>query len=168
MKKILISITMMLLIYTSGLNADETFFTYIGGMAGGGLNKIKYTDWFVDRINTDTINVSGSFYSGGVIIDIFVKRLIGEFSIQYINNPINEASYISVKHLIFNTTGKYSFQLAEPFCLTSGLGLYFETPPSNRSYGNGAGFNAALGMIYNIRREWKIIFDIIGRYPRCF
>ena len=163
MKKLLI-FSILFLTPTEWLNADELFFTYIGAAFGGGLDKIKYTDWFRDSDKRDTKKVSGSFYSGGFVIDIFVNKFIGEFSIQYINNSNSDVPDISVNHLIYNATGKYSYKLIDALYLTSGLGLYLETPPANRSYNSGGGFNATFGTVYNIGREWKVIFDLIARY----
>ncbi len=157
------------LFFCSGLlNAQERkdevmrglYYNYMGITIGGGINQIEYNDWFVDK--RDTKKISGAYYSGGIIFDIFVRNFVGEFTLQYAYNSNDEDT--SIQHLLISTLGKYSFNLSHNFAIAPGLGLYIETPPSDKEYNGGGGILATLGAIINIGKDYKIIFDIIGSY----
>jgi len=143
------------------LSAEELFFTYAGATLGGGIDRIQYRDWLSDSEGQGTKNVTGTYVCGGALLDIFVNSLIGEFSIQYINNANSE---VPVGHMMYDATGKYSYQLYDYLSLTGGAGLFIETQPATRNYNSGAGFDVLLGAVYNAARDWKIIFDIVGRF----
>ena len=143
------------------LAAEELFFTYAGVTAGWGIDNIEYKDWFADEAETRTRKCSGTYLTGGAILNIFVNQFIGEFSLEYINIFNDE---VPVSHMIYSATGKYSYQVIELLALTAGAGLYLETPPASRSYNSGGGINGAIGSVYNIDRELKIIFDLTARY----
>ena len=176
MKRIIFFI-MLIILPLNSLNAEDLYFTYVGAVIGVGMDQIEYNDWFEDQNRRDSKSVSGQYYSGGAIIDIFVDQLIGEFGVQFINNSSDEEPDISVSHVIYSAKGKYSFHLIrllpdrseyistfDPFYLTAGAGLYMETPPANRGYDSGGGFNLTLGAMYKFSREWILLFDAIGRY----
>ena len=163
MKKFAIFILSILLFFPSmRLLAQESFFTYAGGVIGGGLNHIEYKDWFEDERKTK--QVSGGFFNCGLLLNIYIRQMIGEFSMLYIYNGNKSSPDISVSHLIYNAVGKYAYQLDKKILLTSGLGLYLETQPSNIGYDGGAGFVLTLGTIYRYNWDWNIVFDLTGRY----
>lgn len=160
-KVIVIFLIMFSLLPISALNGEDLFFTYIGVSAGGGFDYIELNDWFKDEAKRDTKNISGSYLCGGIILNIYVKNLAGEFTLQYINNVNNE---IPVNHMMYNAAGKYLFTLTKSFFLTAGIGMYLESPPSNRDYNGGGGGSALCGIVFSPGRDWKLIFDAIGRY----
>ncbi|MDY6933148.1 MAG: hypothetical protein SVZ03_02870 [Spirochaetota bacterium] len=162
MRKKLLLLSFLLITPSASNYADEPFFTYIGPTIGGGFNKIEYTDWLIDRRSTK--DVTGNYLCGGFIIDIIIKRVIGEFSIQYIYNNNSSTPDISVQHFIYTALGKYSYSLRDDLSLTSGLGLYLETPPANRGYDGGGGYIISIGTIYRMSWDWNIIIDLIGTY----
>lgn len=96
-------------------------------------------------------------------MDIFVRRFIGEFEIEYINNFSSGKPDVAVQHLIYTGIGKYSHPVNDIISITGGLGVYLETPPANKSY-EGGGLNAAIGAVFDLTREWKIIADVLCRY----
>jgi hypothetical protein len=158
-----------LFIYPSPLSAKEgdeakkeeqLYFNYIGVTISSGLNQIEYTDWFVDQ--RDTKNISGTFFSGGLILDIFVDQFVGEFMLQYVYNANDEDT--SLQHLSFTTIGKYAYAINSTFALSAGLGLYMETPPSDKEYDGGGGFLATLGVFTTLGPDYKIVFDLLGSY----
>lgn len=157
-----------LFIYPSSLSAQEwdkaeeeqLYFNYIGVTIGSGLNQIEYTDWFVDK--RETKDISGTFFSGGLILDIFVDQFVGEFMLQYVYNA-NDAD-TSLQHLSLATIGKYSYPISGIFALSAGLGLYMETPPADREYDGGGGFLATLGIFSTLGPDYKIVFDLLGGY----
>lgn len=158
MKRLLIII---FLFAPCGLFAEQLYFTYIGATAGAGYDKIEYKHWSPEKNILDTEDVSGSFMSGGLLLNVYAGFFIGEFSLQYI---LNSNSEIPVNHLLYDAIGKYSYQLKDYLAITAGAGLYMETPPSNRGYESGGGAILTHGVVYNLDRNWKIIFDLIGRY----
>lgn len=143
------------------LFAEQLFFTYIGLTGGAGFDKIKYKDWSQDENILKNSDISGSYTSGGILLDVFADFFIGEFSLQYISNSNTE---IPVSHMIYDAAGKYSYQVIDFLAITAGAGLYMETPPSSRGYNSGGGGAAFLGTVFNPGRNFKIIFDFIGRY----
>jgi len=159
-------ICLLLVIFLSGpLWAEEHFFTYMGITLGGGINQIEYTDWFTDH--QETANISGTYYSGGLLCAVFVRELVGEFSMQYIanaNDTVEGGKDTSVQHLLYTFTGKYAYPLGTRFFATGGIGLYIETPPATGSYDGGGGPLLTIGGIVNLSPDWKIIFDLQGRY----
>lgn len=164
MKRLLLFLIAFLILIPRGfLRADEHFFSYLGTTFAAGVDKIKYKDWIEEIERRDTKNISGSFYSGGIVLDIFIKKIIGEFKIEYVNNSNSEEA-ISVRHMIYTAIMKYSYQLIRPLYLTTGLGLYLETPPSNRSYNSGGGVNMCFGTMYDINKKMKVILDLSWRY----
>lgn len=163
MKKFTILILSFLFFIPSiSLLAQESYFTYAGGVVGGGLNHIEYKDWFEDERKTK--QVRGGFLNCGLLLNIYIRYLVGEISMHYIYNSNDSSPDISVSHLIYNAIGKYAYELDKKILLTSGLGLYLETPPSNIGYDGGAGFILTLGSIYRYNWDWNIIFDLKGRY----
>lgn len=143
----------------------ERFSTYTGITLGGGINQIEYTDWFTDH--QETANIGGSYYSGGILFAVFVRELIGEFSLQYIanaNDSVEGGKDTSVQHLLYTFTGKYAYPLGTGFFATCGFGLYMETPPATSSYDGGGGAAITLGCILDMSSDWKMIFDFNGRY----
>ena len=159
MKKILVSI--IILFTPFNLNAEQPFFTYTGLTFGGGIDSITYSDWSPETNRRETNDLSGTYYCSGILLNIFVRDLIGEFSIQYINNSNDE---IPVSHVIYDVLGKYSYPLTESISVAGGAGLYLETPPASRGYNSGGGLSAAFGPIYSIGKDWKIMLDIAGRH----
>jgi hypothetical protein len=144
---------------------EELFFTYIGPTLGGGINQIAYRGWSSDSNTRISKVISGYYVSSGCLLDIFVKYFIGELSLEYINNFNSGKPDVSVQHLIYTGTAKYSFAVNDAFALTCGVGAYLETPPSDKSY-NGGGLNGTIGAVFDASHDWKIVFDMITRYGR--
>ncbi|MFH0974256.1 MAG: hypothetical protein V1874_00565 [Spirochaetota bacterium] len=166
MKKTAI-ILLFILFSASGLKAaeEELFFTYMGPVVGGGYNQVAYRGWSSETDTRISKVITGYFVSGGCLLNIYVRRFIGEFSLEYINNFSSGKPDVSVQHLIYNSTLKYSFPLFPEFAFTCGIGAYLETPPSDKSY-NGGGLNGTTGLVFDISREWKLVFDVLARYGR--
>jgi len=142
---------------------EELFFTYVGPTLGFGMNSLSYSGWSSDSDKRISKTISGYFVNGGFLCDIFVRNFIGEFTLEYIANFNSGEPDVSVQNMIFTSAVKYSYLLKENFFLTGGLGVYVETPPSDRSY-HGGGPNAAIGAIYDFSRDLKLVFDVLFRY----
>ncbi len=140
---------------------QELFFTYIGAVLGGGTASIDYNEWVVDH--RESKSATGTWFSGGMLLDVVVRDIIGEFSMQAVNTGASEDTVASFR-LMYSVSGKYAFRLNESFFLCPGLGLYLETGPSNKDYDGGAGLAATAGLGWMFYRDWILLFDIIGRY----
>jgi hypothetical protein len=149
-----------LLIFNTHAYSDELFFTYLGLNFTGGLNKINYTDWIDDQHQTKKDN--GKFYSGGPLFNVYVKNLIGDFRLNYVYNK-NKLSETTVSHLNWSGSLKYAYPLTKSFSLTSGLGLYLETPPSSKKY-DGSGVLVSIGSLVTINWDWKLSLDFHTQY----
>lgn len=144
---------------------EELFFTYIGPTIGGGTNQIAYRGWSSDSNTRVSRVLTGYYVSGGCLLNIYVKYFIGEFTLEYINNFNSGKPDVSVQHLIYTGTFKYAFAVTDAFALTCGVGAYMETPPASKGY-NGGGLNGSLGSVFDVSRDWKIVFDLVARYGR--
>ncbi len=140
---------------------QELFFTYIGATLGGGAASIDYNEWVVDH--RESKSATGTWFSGGLLLDVVVRNIMGEFSLQAVNTGASEDAVSSFR-LHYSITGKYAFWLNESFFLSPGLGLYLETGPSDKDYDGGAGLAATAGLGWMFFRDWILLFDIIGRY----
>lgn len=153
---------LFLLVLAPPLWSQEFFFTYLGATLGGGASKVQYSDWVDDE--RETFNETGFYYSGGPILNIFVRSFVGEFSMQYINDAIQGEGDVSVQHLLFTAIGKYAYRFTETVSLTAGAGLYIETGPSDNRYDGGGGGEVCIGAAVSLKQEWMLLFDINGRY----
>ncbi|HNU92714.1 MAG TPA: hypothetical protein PKO25_12655 [Spirochaetota bacterium] len=143
------------------LAQQELFFTYIGATLGGGTASIDYNEWVVDERKSQ--NASGVYFSGGLLLDVVVRDIIGEFTMQAINTGASEDTVASLR-LLYSVTGKYAFRLSDSFFLCPGIGLYLESGPSDKSYQGGAGLSASAGLGWVFSRDWILLFDLVGRY----
>ena len=141
----------------------ELYFTYVGPSIGGGRNQIAYRGWSSESNARESKLISGNYINGGFILDIFVKNMIGEFGLDYVNNFSSGKPDVSVQHLMLTSAGKFAYSLNNFSALTCGVGVYLETPPASRSY-RGGGLNGVIGAVFDISRDWKIIFDFVCRY----
>jgi len=140
---------------------QELFFTYIGATVGGGTASIDYSEWVVNA--RETKSASGAYFSGGLLLDVIVRDIIGEFTLQLINTGASEDTVASLR-LLYSVTGKYAFRLNESFFVCPGVGLYLESGPSDRDYEGGAGLSATAGIGWTFARDWILFFDLVGRY----
>jgi hypothetical protein len=141
---------------------EESVFTYIGVTCISGFNMVHYHDWVVDHRTSG--NGSGLYFGGGPVLDVFVRQFIGEFSIQFINNPGYKNKKLSVAHMLYTASGKFAYNLNKIIFLTSGAGLYFESEPANKNYNGGGGAGLSTGIGFAVARDWRLLFDITGRY----
>lgn len=138
---------------------SELYYTYIGITAGGGLNRITYKDWMNDK--QDTEELTGNYFSGGFLFNIFVNRFLGDFRLQYV---YNKNSNYPIQHLYFSAAGRFVYAFNPTLSISSGPGIYFDSPPSTKSYDGSPGFQMPLGLVINIGFDTKLFFDLIGRY----
>lgn len=143
---------------TSFKKQRDLIHTYLGPVVDGGYNRIAYRDWFVTH--TGIKSIQGFYAGGGALLGIYARYLGGELVLGFHYNK-NDAP---LWHMAYSLMGKAVIPIGETFNFTMGLGLYFETPPANRSYQGGAGFKGSLGTIINTSFDTKLIIDGYARY----
>lgn len=138
---------------------DETMnYTYLGPSLSFAYNKAEYDDW-IDN-STKTKKMTGYSFAGGLALNIFADPLCGDFQLKYTYNKLD----YTLTFLEIDVTGKYLYPLNNSFSVGAGLGLYFETPPSNRSHNGSAGLQFPLTLLHNISQNTKIYMDLYYKY----
>lgn len=157
----LIAATLFIL-FSTVVNAQELFFTYVGVIAQGGINSTNYQGW----VNTqqETIKSKGSVYGGGILTTIFVHQFSGEFSLTYAQYSSDSTPDLSVGHPLATVKGKYYYPLNKVFQPGLGIGLYLDLPPASTRYNGGAGGNISLSLLVTLSTEIKTIIDIYAQY----
>ncbi len=160
----IIKLLFVLLLSANALNAQEIReeeslnFTYLGPSLSYARNQVKYTDWF--ETSTETKKMSGSVYSGGLALDIFADSLCGDFQMKYAYNQLD----FTLTYLEFCVSGKYYYPVTPYLSLGGGLGLYLETPPSNKDHNGAAGLQLPLSILVSPSTNTKLFIDIFARY----
>ena len=155
---------LMLIFSTKVLTAQEAAdeeslnFTYLGPSLSFGYSQAEYRDWFRNSLKTK--KMSGYNFSGGVVLNIFTGDLCGDFQLKYVYNSLDFA----VTYLDFSIACKYYYPLNNYFSVGGGLGLYCDTPPSNRKYNGSGGFHVPVSFIVNASQTAKFFTDVYVRY----
>jgi hypothetical protein len=138
---------------------SELYYTYLGLIVSGGINSITYNDWINNSEGSE--DISGSYLSGGFLFNIYIKNIAGDFRLQYHYNMNDNET---LQHLYLAIAGRYVYKINTKISLSSGPGLYFDSPPSTGGYDGSPGFWLPLGMVLNLGFDTKLVFDIIGKY----
>ena len=143
------------------LDRDELFFTYAGGFASGGMTLIDRKGWIDGKEGEK--KSSGWCAGGGLLADIYVRSVCGEFTWQYSYDATGDSA-ASFSHSIYAATAKYVYAVNPIWDLTAGGGLYFEGPPAAKEHG-GAGLELTMGTVLTYQKyELKFPIDIRARY----
>ncbi len=137
----------------------DLFYTYMGPVVSGGMHSITYNDWMNDSQGSE--DISGKYVSGGLLFTIFIKNLAGDFRMQYHYNMNDNET---LQHLYLAAAGRFVLKLNTQFALSSGPGIYFDSPPSTGGYDGSPGFWLPFGMVLNLGFDTKLVFDLIGKY----
>jgi len=133
-------------------------YTYIGPIMSLGYSSVDYKTWkdteYVSKKST------GITYSGGVTFCIFANNLLGDTKIKYVYNGTDDA----ITYAEFSLSGKYLWKLQNNMYAGLGLGIYCETPPSNKTHDGGAGLELPLTYIVNITTNTKLLTEINLKY----
>ncbi len=136
-------------------------YTYIGPVAGAGFNNILYNDWFQNSFpEQKTKKISGYFLTGGLTFCLISKmvsnlHVIGDFTVQFMHNR-NERI---LQHLYYTISAKLAWTFLDVVTLAMGIGIYFETPPSNRKYNAGGGFRLPLALLFHTTEETRLFVE---------
>lgn len=153
---------LLLLVMAVSSNAAERYHTFAGVSGGYGLNRVAYHGW-VETEQKD-LNLSGSYYTAGPVLCVFVPPFVGEWTMQYASNSNSGEVDTSVQCLLLSLAGKYFYSINEWFHLTAGAGVYGEMPPATLSYNGGAGGLASLGCIVHFGFDLRLMFDLSAKY----
>jgi len=144
---------------SSKLHGQELFFTYLGPIISAGYTSANYSDW--KDTQRETLSETGLAFSGGAVIDVIARDVMGEFSLQFMNNTGGDTA---VAHLLFSGAAKYIHHINPDTFLAGGLGIYYESPPATRDFDGGGGLAAIAGLGYLFSHDWYLIADITARY----
>ena len=131
----------------------ELIYTYAGVIGGAGFNRITYNDWFY--VYSGTKKISGHYFSGGAVLYLVSKYLIGDIGIQYMYNR-NDST---LQHLFFTVSGKFGYTFAELFTIATGPGMYLEAPVSGGKFKGGAGVRVPLAFMFNTNFDSRIFIE---------
>ncbi len=140
----------------------ERYHTFAGLGGSIGVNRLTYHGW-VETEQKD-LDISGSYYTAGPILCVFVPPLIGEWTMQYEANSHDGEVDTSVQCLLLSLAGKYFYSVTQWFYLTAGAGVYGEMPPATLSYEGGGGGLASLGCVVNFSFDFRLVFDVTAKY----
>lgn len=140
---------------------NDLFFTYAGAFGSGGYSNVSRTGF--DGETETTKKSTGSFFAGGIMLDVFVRDIIGDFRVAYMFDSSSDKQ-AQINHTFYSAGGKYLFRATSVIGLTAGGGLYFEGAPASRSY-NGAGGEFSCGALFDLA-DWnmKVHTDFSARY----
>jgi hypothetical protein len=143
------------------IERDELYYTYGGCSLASGLSQFHREGWINStQSSKDSI---GWYASPGMLLDIYVRNICGEFTWQYFFNSTADKK-ISFSHSVYTATGKYVYPISQSWDLTGGAGIYFEGPPAEKEY-SGAGGELTAGAIYSYTKfDIKCVFDLRVRY----
>jgi hypothetical protein len=132
----------------------DLVYTYIGPVAGAGMNRVVYSDW--NNLYGKKI-ISGYYTGGGVSFWVMSKWLIGDFTLQYRYNKYDNERVLH--HLYFTMSGRVGIPLGSVAILAPGVGIYIDTPPSNRKFNGGAGLRVPLAVMFNTTFDTKLYLE---------
>lgn len=143
------------------LDREELFYTYAGFSTAGGMSMFHRDGWIDDRQKTK--DSSGWYAGAGLLVDIYVRNVCGEFSWQYSFDQASDTA-VSFSHSVYTASAKYIYTLDPRWDLTAGGGLYFEGQPAAKEHG-GAGGELTFGTVFTAQKyELKFPVDARIRY----
>jgi hypothetical protein len=132
----------------------DLVYTFIGPAISSGLSNVVYSDW--NNLYSKK-KFSGYFVHSGASLWVISKWLIGDFSIQYMFNNFGKEG--EIHHLFYTISGRIGVNMGTVAIFAPGVGLYFESPPSNRKYLGGAGFRVPVAFLFNTTFDTKLFLE---------
>lgn len=158
----LICIPQLFFAVSTSVAGAERYYTFAGLGGSFGINRVTYHGWV--KTEQKDLDISGSYYTAGPMLCVFIPPLIGEWTMQYAANSHNGEVDTSVQCLYLSLAGKYFYSVKQWFHLTVGAGVYGEMPPATLSYEGGGGGLASLGCIVNFNFDIRFVFDVTAKY----
>ncbi len=132
----------------------DLIFTFLGPVAGGGFNHLTYADW---RNFYTKDKSSGSYANAGLSVWVVSKWLIGDFSAQYMYNNFKGMGI--VHNMYFTISGRIGIRMGSVGVFAPGIGMYVETPPTNRKFRGSTGLRAPLAFLFNTTFDTILFID---------
>ena len=154
MVKILFAALCIILPVRAVAEERDLIYTYLGPVVGGGFNNLSYSD-YRNFYGKDTY--SGYYANAGLSIWVVAKWLTGDFSAQYMYS--NYKGMGIVHNMYFTISGRIAIQMGNVGIFAPGIGLYVETPPTNRKFRGSAGLRAPLAFLFNTTFDTKLFID---------
>ncbi len=147
--------------FSQALGAEESAalnYTYLGPIMSIGYSSVEYSKW--DDSEYKAVSSSGINYSGGVVLCIFAGNYLGDTKIRYAYDGTDD----SMTYAEFSFSAKYLWKLSNAMNAGLGLGVYCETPPSNKSHNGSAGLELPLALIVDTSINTKLYTEISLKY----
>ncbi len=132
----------------------ELIYTFFGLVAGGGMSELTYTDW--NNLYSKEKH-SGYYASSGVSLWLVSKWLVGDFSVQYQYNNFKGMGI--VHNMYYTLSGRVGIRMGTVGIFAPGIGMYFETPPTNRKFRGSAGLRAPLAFLFYMTYDSMVFLD---------
>ncbi len=130
----------------------DLVYTFIGPVAGGGMSHTVTSDW---RNLYGKEKESGVYFHGGCSLWVISRWFIGDFTIQYAHNRYQRP----LQNLFYTISGKVAINLKNVVTIAPGIGLYFESPPSNRGFRGGAGIRTPLAVLFTTTFDTRLFIE---------
>jgi len=147
-------------------NGQTSFlnYTYVGPMVGVGLYHAQYKNWNSSSNLYETTPLFGLNAYAGVDFTILTKHIIAKFNLLYLYSRHLDSNEIDIHNLYYTISGKYNWQIVPAFSINTGLGVYFESPPSNQTFKGCAGGMFLFGITVKTTFETLLVIDAEVRY----
>ncbi len=155
MARFLTAFLVVVIVATAGESRGqerELVYTFVGPVGGGGFQRVTTRDW--QNIYRSEKS-AGNYYHGGFSLWVVSRWLIGDFSVQYAYNEYRKPLH----HCYVTISGKAAFTVKQIVTFAPGIGLYFESPPSNRGFRGGAGVRAPLAVLFHTTFDTRLFIE---------
>jgi hypothetical protein len=130
----------------------DLVYTYIGPVGGGGFQHVTTREWRNFYLGEKS---AGHYYHGGVSLWVASRWINGDCSLQYAYNHYQRPLH----HLYVTLSGRAAITVKQIVTFAPGIGLYFETPPSNRGFRGGAGVRAPLAVLFHTTFDTRLFVE---------
>ena len=142
--------------------AADRYYTFMG--ITGAAASTGYPTRIGRRTRSRNLDITGSYYSTGLSVCTVVDQVIGEVTVQYLSNSNSGDVDTSVSHMYLSIAGKYFYSLSRVFHLTTGAGIYCDSPPATLDYEGGGGMLALAGTMIRFSDDVMFMVEATARY----
>ncbi len=132
----------------------DLIYTYLGPIVGAGFSQLNYSDWTTFYSEK---KYPGYYINAGASIWVVSKWLAGDFSLQYMYN--NFGGFGIVHNMYMTMSGRICVRMGTVGIFAPGVGMYAETPPSNREFRGSAGLRVPIAFLFNTTYDTMLFID---------